>query len=167
MVRSMAVGFGVVTALAVAGSLTPAGQAMLGFRHPESTTPVTAIEDKSAPVPSPVQSLQSGTAGSAPATPAARPTPPSVQGRQPVPGRPAPAQPSRQSAPQPGGAGGLAGVANILLNLPQVLDQTHVGPAGPSQGSDSWSEPRPDKKSKKKHYDQDEDTKNKGEEQSR
>ena len=164
MVRSMAVGFGLVTALAVAGSLTPAGQAMLGFRHPESATPVTAIEDKSAPVPSPVQSLQSGAAGSAPATPAARPTQPSVQGRQPVPGQPPPVQPSRQPVPQQGGPGGLAGVANILLNLPQVLDQTHVGPAGPSRGQDSWSESKPEKKSKK-HPDQDEDSKNKGEEQ--
>ncbi len=134
MVRSLAVGFGAVTVLAVAGSMTPAGQAMLGFRPPEKSTPVTVIEDKPVPVPSPVQP---GAVGPA-AAPGAGPTQPAAQGRQP--------------APQQGGPGGVAGVANILLNLPQILDQTHVGP---SRGPDSWSESKPAKIHKKRHEDQD------------
>jgi len=126
MVRSLVVGFGVVTALAVAGIMTPKGQAMLGLSHPaaEQAAPVTIIQDKPAPVPEPVQSIAPATA-----QPQARPVAPAAQ-------RP----PAGQPVPPQGGPGGLAGVANILLNLPQVLDKTFVGP---SRHSDSWSEERP------------------------
>jgi hypothetical protein len=138
MVRSVALGFGVVTALALAGSMTPKGQAMLGLSHPaaEQTAPVTVLQDKPAPIPAPVQSV-------APAI-APAPTGAPINGAsRPVPGTP-PQPQARPSGgapiPQQGGPGGLAGVANILLNLPQVLDQTH---GGPGRGSDSWSESGP------------------------
>ncbi len=140
MVRSLAVGFGMVTALAVAGSMTPVGQGMLGQRHsPEKVAPVSSIQDRPAAIPGPAQSMV--------AAPAAAPAP--VRAASPV-VSPAPRQPQATSAPrasqqpqggQPvpsqNGPGGLAGVANILLNLPQILDQTHVGPS--HGGPDSWS----------------------------
>ncbi len=141
MVRSLVVGFGLVTALAVAGIATPKGQAMLGLSHPaaEQATPVTVIQDSPASIPAPVQSVApagpvqgAGAAQQAPAAtahPQARPVGPVGQ-------RP----PAGQPLPQQAGPGGLAGVANILLNLPQVLNQAH----GESpRGSDSWSEPGP------------------------
>jgi hypothetical protein len=136
MVRSVALGFGVVTALALAGSMTPKGQAMLGLSHPaaEQATPVTVIQDKSAPIPAPVQSVAPVPTGPAPHLGASRPVPgaPQPQARPvgPVVQRPS-AGPALQ---QQGGPGGLAGVVNILLNLPQVLDQSLGGPA---RGSDS------------------------------
>lgn len=138
MVRSVALGFGVVTALALAGSMTPKGQAMLGLSHPaaEQATPVTVIQDKPAPVPAPVQSVAPAPTGPAPSIGAKRPasgTPPQPQARSSG-GPPIPQQGGL------GGPGGLAGVANILLNLPQVLDQTR---GGPGRGSDSWSESGP------------------------
>ncbi len=74
--------------------------------------------------PAPIQSIAPTSA-----QPQARPVGPAAQ-------RP----PAGQPVPPQGGPGGLAGVANILLNLPQVLDKTFVGPA---RHSDSWSEPRP------------------------
>lgn len=155
MVRILALGFGLVTALAVAGSMTPTGQAMLGLRHPvEQTVPVTVIQDAPAAIPAPTTvrpfaaPAATGPAPTArpsvvtsqarPAAPQARPSTPQARpnGHE---ARQAPSQP--QAAPQ-GIPGGLAGVANILLNLPQVLDQTHVGP-NRGGGSDSWSESRP------------------------
>ncbi len=152
MVRTLALGFGAVTALAVAGSMTPTGQAMLGLRHPvEKATTVTVIQDKPAAIPSPAPS-----SAPAPSTVRAQPSSGAPQSRQsrpapPVAQRPPAAQPVPQQGGQ-GGLGGLAGVANILLNLPQVLDQTHVGPA---HGPDSESQPtsqEPFKIQKKKHY---------------
>ena len=141
MVRSLVVGFGLVTALAVAGIMTPKGQAMLGLSHPvaEQGTPVTVIQDRPASIPAPVQSIApagpvqgAGAPQQAPAAtshPQARPVGPVGQ-------RP----PAGQPVPQQAGPGGLAGIANILLNLPQVLNQTH---GESSHGSDSRSEPGP------------------------
>lgn len=141
MVRSLVVGFGLVTALAVAGIVTPKGQAMLGLSHPaaEQATPVTVIQDRPASIPAPVQSVApagpvqgAGAAQQAPVTtahPQAHPVGPVGQ-------RP----PAGQPVPQQAGPGGLAGVANILLNLPQVLNQAH---GGSPRGSDSWSEQGP------------------------
>jgi hypothetical protein len=140
MVRSVALGFGVVTALALAGSMTPKGQAMLGLSHPaaEQSAPVTVIQDKPAPVPAPVQSVAPAPTGPAPRIGAPRPVPSAPPQPQTRPAGPIAQHPSAgPSLPQQGGPGGLAGVANILLNLPQVLDQTRGGPA---RGSDSWSE---------------------------
>ncbi len=137
MVKSLVVGFGMVTALAVAGSMTPVGQTMLGQRHsPEKVAPVSSIRDKPAAIPGPTQSLVA-----APVAPRAMPaTSPAAQ-RQAAP-RPQATTASRASQPAPpqSGPSGVAGIANILLNLPQILDQTHVGP---SHGPDSWSRPAP------------------------
>ncbi len=141
MVRSLVVGFGLVTALAVAGIMTPKGQAMLGLSHPaaEQATPVTVIQDRPASIPAPVQSIAPAGpvqgAGAPQQAPVATPHP---QARPvgPVGQRP----PAGQPLPQQAGSGGLAGIANILLNLPQVLNQTH---GDSSRGSDSWSEPGP------------------------
>jgi hypothetical protein len=152
MVRTLAFGFGLATALAVAGSMTPTGQAMLGLRHPaEKATTVTVIQDKPAAVPAPavtaVPALNAAPAQPSSSAPQVRPVPrvaqPSSGAPQarPIPQtRPSIPQDRGQAVPPQGGQGGLASVANILLNLPQVLDQTHVGPA---RGSDSWSESRP------------------------
>jgi hypothetical protein len=141
MVRSLVVGFGLVTALAVAGIITPKGQAMLGLSHPaaQQATPVTVIQDRPASVPAPVQSIAPAGpvqgAGAPHQAPVATPHP---QARPvgPVGQRP----PAGQPLPQQAGSGGLAGIANILLNLPQVLNQSH---GGNSHSSDSWSEPGP------------------------
>src|SRR5262249_11076277 len=136
MVRSLAVGFGMVTALAVAGSMTPAGQGVLGQRHSaEQSVPVSSIQDKPATIPGPAQSLVAAPA--APAPTQAGPPVGAPASRRPqaatAPRASQPPQASRPAQPQ-SGPGGIAGIANILLNLPQVLDQTRVGP---SQGSDS------------------------------
>ena len=150
--RSLALGFGMVTALAVAGSMTPAGQGMLGQRHPtEDVVQVSSIQDKVRAVPGPAQPLVAGPAAAtavpapAPARVAAststvppaprRPQAAPVAARPPVTGAPHASQPPQAGQAQ-GGLGGIAGIANILLNLPQVLEQTHVGP---SRGPDSWS----------------------------
>ena len=153
MVRSLVVGFGMVTALAVAGSMTPAGQGVLGQRHsPEQSVPVSSIQDKPAAIPGPAQALVTPPAASAPAqvaSPAGSPAPrrpqatASPRATQP----PQASRPVQQAQPQ-GGPGGIAGIANILLNLPQVLDQTRVGP---SHGSDSWSGSDSGRQHKKRH----------------
>jgi hypothetical protein len=158
MVRSLALGFGMVTALAVAGSMTPAGQGMLGQRHPtEDVVQVSSIQDKPTTIPGPSQSLVGASAAPktvpaaapvhvAPSTstvpPAARrPQAPPVAARPQGTGAPPRAsQPPQAGQPQ-GGLGGIAGIANILLNLPQVLDKGRGGE--PSHGPDSWSESRP------------------------
>lgn len=154
MVRTLAVGFGMLTALAVAGTLTPTGQGVLGQRHsPEHVATVASILDTPAPIPGPAQPLVAApvVAPAAPAAPKvapaavpARVVPPAPQ-RHPaaaVPPRPRASRPPQAGQPaQPqGGPSGVVGIVNILLNLPQVLDQTRVGPSG---GSDSWSESRP------------------------
>ncbi len=165
MVRSLVVGFGLVTALAVAGIMTPKGQAMLGLSHPaaEQATPVTVIQDKPASIPAPVESIAPAGpvqgAGAPQQAPVATPHP---QARPvgPVGQRP----PAGQPVPQQAGPGGLAGIANILLNLPQVLNQSH---GGPSRDSDSWSEPgssdsRPVRFHKKHHGEGDDHIKDAG-----
>ncbi len=161
MIRSLAVGFGAVTMLAVAGSMTPMWQAILGLTHPaaEQATLVTVIQDKPAPVPMPVQSVAAvlvaspAPAPSAVASHPARVALPQLRARPSAP----PAQ-RPQAAPQQGGRAGLAGVDAILLNLPQVLDQIDVGP---SRSSDSWSESRSSDsrpaKIHKKHHEEDEE----------
>lgn len=140
MVRSLAVGFGMLTALAVAGSMTPTGQGVLGQRHsPEHVANVSSIQDRPVAIPGPAQSLVA-----APVAPKAAPAPVATRVVSPAPQRPQAAPAPRPRASQPpqaqNGPGGMAGIANILLNLPQVLDQTHVGPSG---GPDSWSQSRP------------------------
>ena len=168
MVRSLALGFGMVTALAVAGSMTPAGQGMLGQRHStEDVVQVSSIQDKPATVPGPTRSLVGASAAPkavpAPApvhvasststVPAAsrRPQAPPVAARPQGTGAPPRASQPPQAGPAQGGLGGVAGIANILLNLPQVLDKGRGGE--PSNGPDSWSgsRPAPDHGSGKAH----------------
>lgn len=162
MIRSLTVGFGAVTILAVAGSMTPMGQVMLGLRHPaaEQATPVTVIQDKPAPMPEPVQSVAAvPVAQPAPAPSAVVSHPAHVALPRPQARPAAPPAQRPQAAPQQDGPASLAGIASILLNLPQVLDRTHVGPSHGSN-SDSWSESRSDSrpaKIHKKHHDQDEE----------
>ena len=158
MVRSLAVGFGMVTALAVAGSLTPVGQGVLGQRHfTEQSVPVSSIQDKPAAIPGPAQALVAPPAAPAPtqvAPPTGSPAPRRPQAAA-APRGTQPPQASRPVQPQAqpqGGPGGIAGIANILLNLPQVLDQTRVGP---SHGSDSWSGSDSGGPHKKKRHAQD------------
>lgn len=145
MIKTLAAIFGLFTTLAVVGTLTPAGQAMLGLKPQQQAAPVTAISDTPASVPDPAPiaapqpHLVQQPVSTARPVPAARPAARAQA-------RPAPAPPQAQ------GAGGLSNIANILLNLPQVLDQTHVGPA---PGGGSWSESKGDEphKWRKKHED--------------
>ena len=147
MVRSLAVGFGMMTALAVAGSMTPTGQGVLGQRHsPEQSVPVSSIQDKPATIPGPAQSLVAAPAPTQAAPPVGAPPSRRPQAAT-APRASQPPQASRPAQPQ-SGPGGIAGIANILLNLPQVLDQTRVGP---SQGSDSWSGSDSGPHKKKRH----------------
>lgn len=50
MVRSLVAGFGAVTMLAAAGSLTPAGQAILGVKHAAAAPPTAAVVVQPKPV---------------------------------------------------------------------------------------------------------------------
>jgi len=81
MVRSVAVGFGAVTMLALVGSMMLGGQAMLGIRHRAAAqaAPVEMIQDRPAPVTASVQSVVSTPVSSSRARarvhPAAPPTP--------------------------------------------------------------------------------------------
>jgi hypothetical protein len=59
---------------------------------------------------------------------------------------------AQQQVPQQGGAGGLAGVANILLNLPQILNQTHVGPAQHHEESAPAEPQQPHKRYKNQQW---------------
>lgn len=148
--RSLALGFGMITALAVAGSMTPAGQGVLAQRHPtENAVQVSSIQDKAAAVPGPARPLVAApavsTAVPAPAPARVAASTPTVA---PAPRRPQPApaaartgapranQPPEKAGQGQGALGGIAGIANILLNLPQVLDQNHAAGSGspPDQG---------------------------------
>jgi hypothetical protein len=81
MVRSVAVGFGAVTMLALVGSMVLGGQAMRGMRHRAAAqvAPVEMIQDGPAPVAASLQSVVSTPVSSsrpqARVHPAAPPTP--------------------------------------------------------------------------------------------
>jgi hypothetical protein len=151
MIRSLAIWLGVFTLLIIFGAMTSRGQAMLGLRPPQNLVPVTPIQDTLQPAAAPLRADQEqpmkagapakgGTASvnAAPqAQSTARPAPTAPTGRKSAPPQAGPAQ---------GGLAQVTNIANILLNLPQVLDQTQVGPAqGPSstQGSGSWDDSNP------------------------
>ncbi|HKV44203.1 MAG TPA: hypothetical protein VJT32_05940 [bacterium] len=121
MTKTIAAIFGIFTVLATLGTMTPTGQAMLGLRPQQQAEPVTTIKDTPASPPAPVQQVRR-------VVPSSHPNPASREEAPPAPARPTQAQ----------GGGGLSTITNILLNLPQVLDQTHIGPA---TGGGSWSEP--------------------------
>ncbi|GEM_PF-2195017 len=196
MMRWVTGGLGVLTLLAVTGSVTPSGQAMLGLRPTEAvSSPVTVIKDApplaeaeatratparlatvtkqpaAAAAPAPARPAPAAAMRVAPvrvaAAPAVRVTPAPVPARRPAPpapvGRPAVAAPAAQP---PSGLGQMASVANILLNLPQVLSETQVRPApdnGPARRQDGhpvwrdqWTRGHPEKV-KKHRADHDED----------
>ncbi len=164
MMKTLTVGLGVLTILAVTGAMTPSGQAMLGLRPSPATSSVHVIKDTTQPAadtsaPSAAAESNMPAAKPATATPrvapqtrpvAARPAArPATAGPSAVPAQrsasyPAPsAPPTVQAGPQtgaspfPGGLSSAGSVANILLNLPQVLQQTQVGPFGGNSSEDS------------------------------
>ena len=121
MVRSVAVGFGAVTMLALAGSVVLGGQGTFGMRHRAAAqaAPVEAIQDRPAPVPA---SLQSGVA--APVAPAAfasssRPWPQAHPAAPPAPRPQASSRPLGQSMD-----------INQLLSLAQSPALANVLPTG-------------------------------------
>jgi len=126
MMRFLTAGLGVLTILTVTSAMTPSGQAMLGIRPSPNQAPVTVISDP-------------GPALVAPAAPAPRPAPvapAAVHPPAPAPAttarpvaHPAPAAPAARPSTPASGLGQITNVANILLNLPQVLSRTQVQPA--------------------------------------
>ena len=130
MIRTLVVAFGAMTALAVLGSTTPTGQAMLGLKPAVKSAPVTVIED--APVAAPAQHI----AGQQP-RPAGLIAPPRPS---PFVRRAAPIHPSPTAQPAQTGLGPLSNVARILLNLPQELDRARIGGA---RGHGPWDESQP------------------------
>lgn len=101
MMRRVTVGLGVLTILSVIAGITPAGQALLGLRPSKSGPSVTVIPD----------TPPAGSTTPLRARPAARPAP------------------AEKASPAQGGLEQISRIANILLNLPQVLSQTQVHPA--------------------------------------
>lgn len=160
--KTLTVGLGILTILAVTGAMTPSGQAMLGLRPSPATSSVHVIKDTTQPAantPAPSAAAESNMPAAKPAVgPQARQTRPVAarSAARPVTARPSavPAQrsasypapsapPTVQAGPQtgaspfPGGLSSAGSVANILLNLPQVLQQTQVGPFGGNSSGDS------------------------------
>ncbi len=139
MMRSLTAGLGALTILAVTGAVTTSGQTFLGFK-PSSRDQAAVTVIKDTPADPPAVPAAKAPAAPGPASPAAaRPAPaathPAVAQK--------PAAPAASGSPIPGGLGtGLgqvASVANILLNLPQVL--THPGQGGPAPGAAPWNTP--------------------------
>jgi len=128
MVRSVAVGFGAVTMLALAGSMMFGGQTMLGMRHRAAAqaAPVEAIQDGPAPVPASSQSVVA-----APVAPAAfasysRPR--------------AQAHPAAPPAPRPQASSRPLGQSmdiNQLLSLAQSPALANVLPTGGTTSSNA------------------------------
>ncbi len=137
MMKSLTAGLGVLTILAVTGAMTPSGQAMLGFRSgPQNQQNVAVIKDVPAPAPAVTRAapaLKAATPAPTASAAAARPSP---AARTAVPRQVPAAQPAPAPA-QSNPAGSVVNVANILLNLPQVLSQTKIGPL---PGNGSWTE---------------------------
>lgn len=115
MMKFVAGGLGILTILALTGVMTPKGQAMLGLRPATQDQPNVAVIQDAPPamarVPSRPAVASRISARSAATAPVARPDPPA------------------QVNPAQSGLGQVANVANILLNLPQVLSQTQARPA--------------------------------------
>jgi len=131
VIRKLAVVFGAMTVLIASGSMTPAGQAMLGLKPAVNSAPVTVIDDVAVEAVPPQH-----TAGGQ-SRPAASIAPP----------RPSPfvhraTRPSPTAQPAQRGLAQLSNVARILLNLPQVLDRGRAGGA-PGHGRRDDSQPSP------------------------
>ncbi len=128
MVRVAAVGFGAATMLALAASMTPGGQAVLGMRHlpAAQAEPVKVIQDRPASIHAPLRSV-----GAAPVAPAASPlrvtsTPPSSRARAQVHAATPPApRPQAASAPL-----GQPFQFNQLLQVAQSPAMPNVFPTG-------------------------------------
>lgn len=103
--RTLTAVLAILTLMIAAGMMTARGQALLGLRPSPSAPSVTVIKD---PPPAP------------PARQAVPSRPPS---------RPAPAAHAAPPTPAQTGIAQISRIANILLNLPQVLSQTQVNPA--------------------------------------
>src|SRR5215469_1703077 len=129
MMKFLTTALGGLTILAVTGMVTAPGQAMLGLRQPQAAAPVSVISDPGpqkfvAPAAAPTAPAVAPTAAPRPAI--AAPAAPRPAAAPPV-ARPAPAAthaPVAAPAANPmGGLGGAGAITNILLNLPQVLQQ--------------------------------------------
>ncbi len=135
MMRSLTTGLGILTILAVTGAITSMGQTMLGFKPASQANPSETVIADTAPSAPKVAAVPR-VATPAPVAPAAvqspaKPAPAAQQApaAHSSPARPAPAASAPSPQPAQGGLGQVANVANILLNLPQVLSQTQVRPA--------------------------------------
>src|SRR5579864_5709041 len=126
MMKFLTTALGGLTVLAVTGFATPPGQAMLGLHPAQTATPVSVIAD---PGPIKVAAPAAAPVSAAPAAPAVTAPHPAVAAPAARPVAPASAVPA-QAAPAANPMGGAGAIANILLNLPQVLNQTRVGPGG-------------------------------------
>lgn len=139
MMRSVTIGLGALTVLAVAGAMTAPGQSMLGFgRAAQDTSSVTEITDTAATAPAPAAAPRVAAATPVPAGPAHVASAPPAPARQPTPRPAAGPAPAARAAPPQGGSGtslGLATAAAILLILPQILLQPHPAePGRPGRG---------------------------------
>ncbi|HXX38365.1 MAG TPA: hypothetical protein VEP50_09490 [bacterium] len=138
MMKSVTIGLGAMTALAVIATGTPSGQAMLGMRPPADVPAVSVIPDTPPLAPSRPAPVMARVAPRAPV--AAHPRPARVT--------PSAATVARASAPvgKAGtgqGLGSIASIADLLLNLPQEVSQASrrhvVPPAAPSEDDPPWA----------------------------
>lgn len=129
MVRSLAIGFGAVTMLAAAGSMTPVGQVILGANHAAAAPTAAAVVVQAKPAPTVVHAN--------PAVPAAKrvvPAKPSLQARPQA--RPTAVPRRPQAAPAPSGQSLNVNQFLPLLqsqSLPSALSQAMPG-ASPLAG---------------------------------
>ena len=161
MMKFLTTALGGLTVLTVTGFATPPGQAMLGLHPAQTATPVSVIADPgpikvAAPAAAPVSAAPAAPAVTAPhpavAAPAAQPVRAAPAARPVAPASAVPAQ----AAPAANPMGGAGAIANILLNLPQVLNQTRVGP----DGNGGWIPPGQRTRQDRKHHDGEGDPQN-------
>ncbi len=137
MVRSVAVGFGAVTMLALAGSVVLGGQATLGMRHRTAAqaSPVEMIQDRLASVPASLQPVVPAPVAPATTAPHMGSTASSSRARARV-------HPAAAPAPRPQAASGPLGQSmgiNQLLQLAQSPAIANVLPTGgTTSGSALW-----------------------------
>ncbi len=152
MMKSLTTALGALTILTVTGMATPPGQAMLGIRQAQTAAPVSVISDPGpAKVAAPVAPAATpATVAPQSAAPAARPAVAAPAAR-PVVTHPAaaPAAAVPTAAPAANPMGGAGAIANILLNLPQVLQGTQGVPG--VGNSDEGMPPGQRAKRDKKH----------------
>lgn len=166
MMKFLTTALGGLTMLAVTGMATAPGQAMLGLQRAQTAAPVSVISD-----PGPQKFVAPAAAPATPApastTPALAPTAaPHPAVAAPVAPRPAvarpvarPAAPAATSVPAAGaapaanpmgGLGGAGAITNILLNLPQVLQQGGGSGGDEGHGGPGWIPPG--QRTKWKHH---------------